>query len=143
MPERLTEVIVTFKPAPHLIFNNFCRVSEQISNKLVIRVQPDEGISLKILCKKPGFEMGLHTVSMNFNYSAAFDGVLPEAYERLILDALNGDATLFMRSDEIEAAWGYITPILNCLKNREVKVKKYAAGSLGPELCGFFGLNIC
>lgn len=143
MPERLTEVIVTFKPAPHLIFNNFCHVSEQVSNKLVIRVQPDEGISLKIFCKKPGFEMGLQTVSMNFNYSSSFDGSLPEAYERLILDALNGDATLFMRSDEIEAAWNYITPILNCLKNREVKVKKYAAGSLGPELCGIFGLNIC
>lgn len=143
MPERLTEVIVTFKPAPHLIFSNFCHMSEAVSNKLVIRVQPDEGISLKIFCKRPGFDMSLQPVSMDFNYSSSFDASLPEAYERLILDALNGDATLFMRSDEIEAAWKFITPVIESLRNGKVEVKKYAAGTLGPELCGFFGLNLC
>jgi len=143
MPERLTEVIVTFKPAPHMIFNSLCNMSESVSNRLVIRVQPDEGISLKIFCKRPGFETELQPVSMNFNYSGSFEASLPEAYERLILDALNGDATLFMRSDEIEAAWNYITPVLECLKNKKIELKNYAAGTPGPELCDFFGLNLC
>jgi len=143
MPERLTEVIVTFKPAPHMIFNSLCNMSEPVSNRLVIRVQPDEGISLKIFCKRPGFETELQPVSMNFNYSGSFEASLPEAYERLILDALNGDATLFMRSDEIEAAWNYITPVLECLKNKKIELKNYAAGTPGPELCDFFGLNLC
>lgn len=143
MPERLSEIIITFKPAPHLIFNNLCASQEAVSNELTIRIQPDEGISLKIFCKRPGFETRLQPVSMNFNYSASFDQKMPEAYERLILDALNGDATLFMRSDEIETAWNYITPILKCLEQKRVKLDKYAAGSPGPDLCEFFGLNLC
>jgi glucose-6-phosphate 1-dehydrogenase len=143
MPERLSEIIITFKPAPHLLFNNLCASQEAISNELTIRIQPDEGISLKIFCKRPGFETRLQPVSMNFNYSASFDQKMPEAYERLILDALNGDATLFMRSDEIETAWNYITPILKCLEQKRVTLNEYAAGSLGPKLCEFFGLDLC
>ncbi len=143
MPERLSEIIITFKPAPHLIFNNLCASQEAVSNELTIRIQPDEGISLKIFCKQPGFETRLQPVLMNFNYSASFDQKMPEAYERLILDALNGDATLFMRSDEIETAWNYITPILKCLEQKRVTINKYAAGSLGPKLCEFFGLDLC
>ncbi len=143
MPQRLSEVIITFKPAPHLLFNNLCASKEAISNELIIRIQPDEGISLKIFCKRPGFETLLQPVSMNFNYSLSFGQKMPEAYERLILDALNGDATLFMRSDEIEAAWNYITPILKCLEQKLVMLNKYDAGSLGPGLCEFFGLDLC
>ncbi|HNY11381.1 MAG TPA: glucose-6-phosphate dehydrogenase [Candidatus Wallbacteria bacterium] len=158
MSERLTEVIVTFKPAPHMIFKNICDVDDYTklkdadsispscsapANKLIIRIQPDEGISLKIFSKIPGFEMGLQPVMMNFNYSTSFNGKLPEAYERLILDSLLGDATLFMRSDEIEASWEYITPVLECIKACGVPLKHYEANSPGPSLCEFFGLNIC
>ena len=157
MSERVTEVIVTFKPAPHMIFKNICNVDDYTklkdaysispcsapANKLIIRIQPDEGISLKIFSKTPGFEMGLQPVMMNFNYSTSFGEILPEAYERLILDSLLGDATLFMRSDEIEASWEYITPVLECAKKGAVPLKYYEANSPGPSLCEFFGLNIC
>ncbi len=157
MSARVTEVVVTFKPAPHMIFKNICSIDDYTklkdaysvsscsapANKLIIRIQPDEGISLKIFSKIPGFEMGLQPVMMNFNYATSFDEILPEAYERLILDSLLGDATLFMRSDEIEASWEYITPVLECAKNGSVPLKHYEAGSPGPSLCEFFGLNIC
>ncbi len=143
MPERSSEVIIKFKPAPHLIFNKLCNMPFTASNELIIKIQPDEGILLKIFCKLPGFEMRLQPVSMNFNYSSSFDKKLPEAYERLILDTLNGDATLFMRSDEIEAAWNYITPVLNCLDKKKINIFKYAAGAPEPELCDFFGIKLC
>jgi len=143
MPERLTEVIVTFKPAPHSIFNNLCNLPGPSYNRLVIKVQPDEGISLDVICKEPGFEMNLRPVTMGFNYRTSFDKAMPEAYERLIIDALNGEATLFMRSDEIEAAWAFITPILECVKSGEPELRVYASGSPGPDLCEFFGLNLC
>jgi len=141
MAVRLTEVTVDFWPAPHPIFQNVMNRGDRYSNRIIIRVQPDEGISLRIFSKAPGFKMEPKPVTMNFNYSTSFAEKLPEAYERLILDALNGDATLFMRSDEIEAAWEYITPLLDCSKVSCTPLKYYASGTPGPDCCDFNGDN--
>lgn len=137
LAERATEVIVNFRPAPHLIFRGAFGDRHPAANRIIIRVQPDEGISLRIFSKAPGFEMRPRPVTMDFDYSSSFGQKLPEAYERLILDALNGDATLFMRSDEIEAAWEFISPILECSGVSCVPLKFYESGSTGPD-CGDF-----
>ncbi|MEZ7892175.1 MAG: glucose-6-phosphate dehydrogenase [Candidatus Wallbacteria bacterium] len=132
MPERVAEAVVTFKPVPHLIFRNMCCRKDILPNKLIIRIQPDEGISLKIFSKTPGFGMDLRPITLGFNY-AANNEIMPEPYERLILDASNGDSALFMRSDEIEAAWKYITPITECLKEGRIELKKYKANGEIPD----------
>src|SRR5579872_1687554 len=101
---------------------------------LVVRIQPDEGIALKFVAKVPGPSMTLRPVTMDFRYGSTFGGSGPEAYERLILDALIGDPTLFARADEVSAAWRFITPILEGWARsgpRDVKMPNYDAGTWG------------
>ena len=118
LPRRVTEIAVQFKLPPLQLFRtvecagDFCDLREAKPSVLVFRIQPDEGISLSFSAKRPGMQLDLHPVEFEFDYGNSFHAELPEAYERLLLDALRGDATLFMRSDELEAAWEFVTPIL-------------------------------
>lgn len=139
LPRRVTEVAVQFKLPPLRLFRtvecagDFCDLTEAQPNVLAFRIQPDEGISLSFSAKGPGMQLDLHPVRFEFDYGQSFTRALPEAYERLLLDALRGDATLFMRSDELEAAWEFITPILRAWQDGPPpEFPNYAAGSWGP-----------
>jgi glucose-6-phosphate 1-dehydrogenase len=112
LPAQATEIAIHFQKVPHLLFAQTA-VEEIDPNVLVIRVQPDEGISLAFGTKVPGPEVNVATVDMEFDYESDFGSGSPEAYERLLLDCMNGDATLFTRSDEIEQAWEIIEPVLD------------------------------
>ena len=107
----MTEIAVTLKPVPHLAFQSTGSVGVQ-ANQIILTVQPDEGVSVSLGAKIPGPRMRIRPVNMEFRYGTSFLSESPEAYERLILDAMRGDATLFTRNDEIEALWGIIDPIL-------------------------------
>jgi len=111
LPKRTTEIAIQFKAVPRILFNKD-RDAPLEPNVLSLRIQPNEGIALRIGVKVPGYEARIQPVTMDFGYSAAFGVEPPEAYERLILDALLGDSTLFTRRDEVEAQWRFITPIL-------------------------------
>jgi glucose-6-phosphate 1-dehydrogenase len=139
MARRVTEIAVQFKLPPLRLFRtvecegDFCDLTEARPSVLVFRIQPDEGISLSFSTKRPGMSLDLHPVLMDFDYKKSFHQPLPEAYERLLLDALRGDATLFMRSDELAAAWEFVTPILEAWQREPPKnFPNYAAGSWGP-----------
>jgi glucose-6-phosphate 1-dehydrogenase len=111
LARRLTEIAVTLKPVPHLAFQSTGSVGVQ-ANQVILTVQPDEGVSVSLGAKIPGTRMRIRPVNMEFRYGTSFLSESPEAYERLILDAMRGEATLFTRNDEIEALWGIIDPIL-------------------------------
>jgi glucose-6-phosphate 1-dehydrogenase len=133
LPTRVTEVVIHFKKTPHHLFtqNNLCDVS---CNQLIIRIQPDEGILLKFGMKMPGAGFEIKDVSMDFHYSDLTDAYIPEAYERLILDCMLGDATLYARTDAVEACWRFVDPILKAWKERpNIKIYGYPAGTWGPE----------
>ncbi len=139
LQRRFTEIAVHFQLPPLRLFRtvecagDVCDLTAAQATVLVFRIQPDEGISLSFSAKRPGMQLDLQPVRFDFNYGTSFHGPLPEAYERLIFDALRGDATLFMRSDELEAAWEFVTPILKAWKNTAPpKFPNYAAGSWGP-----------
>jgi len=139
LPRRVTEIAVQFKLPPMQLFRtvecagDFCDLSEAKPSILVFRIQPDEGISLSFSAKRPGMQLDLHPVEFEFGYGHSFHAELPEAYERLLLEALRGDATLFMRSDELEAAWEFVTPILDAWNAAlPPQFPNYAAGSWGP-----------
>jgi glucose-6-phosphate 1-dehydrogenase len=102
-------------------------------NQLVLTVQPNEGVSLSLMAKIPGSRMRLRPVNMEFLYGSAFLSQSPEAYERLILDAMRGDATLFTRDDEVEAQWRICDPILEAWSRLPGPLPRYPAGSQGPE----------
>src|SRR5262249_46381383 len=118
LPRRVTEIAVQFKLPPMQFFRtvecegDVCDLREAKPSVLLFRIQPNEGISLSFSAKRPGMQLGLHPVQFDFDFGTSFKVELPEAYERLLLDSLRGDATLFMRSDELEAAWEFVTPIL-------------------------------
>ena len=131
LARRLAEVVLHFKPLPHGLFRNAPGATDE-PNALVMRLQPDEGISLRFATKVPGGGISMRDVTMDFRYGAAFGSSTPEAYERLILDAMRGDATLFTRADEVEAQWAFIDPILRGWHEQEAPVAPYAAGSWGP-----------
>jgi glucose-6-phosphate 1-dehydrogenase len=130
LPRRVTEIGVLFKKAPHLPFSQ-TDTEELGHNQLVIRVQPDEGITLKFGSKVPGSMMEVRDVSMDFLYGEAFTESSPEAYERLILDVLLGDATLFPRNAEVEASWRVIDPLESFWAGKTPE--KYRAGEWGPK----------
>ncbi|MCE9562397.1 MAG: glucose-6-phosphate dehydrogenase [Planctomycetes bacterium] len=150
LPRRVTEVAVEFKRAPTGLFTaavrggglcdrgcdcgatcECCNAGNQM-NTLVFRIQPDEGISLSFAAKRPGMRLVLGPVEMAFGYAGSFDEPVPEAYERLLLDALRGDPTLFLRSDEVAAAWTFVDPILAAWRDDSSAVPNYAAGTWGP-----------
>jgi glucose-6-phosphate 1-dehydrogenase len=132
LPRKLTEIAVTLRPVPHLAFQTSGSLGVQ-PNQIVLTVQPDEGVSVSLGAKIPGTRMRIRPVNMEFHYGTSFMSESPEAYERLILDAMRGDATLFTRNDEIEALWGIIDPILSAWgADTETPVPQYAAGTSGP-----------
>jgi glucose-6-phosphate 1-dehydrogenase len=132
LSRKITEIAVTLKPVPHLAFQSSGSVGVQ-SNQIILTVQPDEGVSVSLGAKIPGTRMRIRPVNMEFRYGTSFMSESPEAYERLILDAMRGDATLFTRGDEIEALWGIIDPILSAWhEDTTTPVPQYAAGSAGP-----------
>ena len=101
---------------------------------LTLRIQPDEGITLRFGSKVPGLDLNVGTVAMDMSYKETFGGEPPEAYERLLLDAMRGDATLFSRRDAVEASWAWITPILQYFdRHRPTDLPNYEPGSWGPE----------
>ncbi len=131
LPKSGAEIAVQFKQAPGVLFNQ----GNDSSNNLVIRIQPDEGISLRMQAKLPGGALRIEPVKMDFQYGSAFGRPSPEAYERLILDAMAGDATLFARRDEVEEAWKFVDPILNAWHTEaadQPPLTTYPAGSPGP-----------
>jgi glucose-6-phosphate 1-dehydrogenase len=130
LPRRVTEIGVMFKKAPHLPFSE-TDTEELGHNQLVIRVQPDEGVTLKFGSKVPGTSMEVRDVAMDFLYGEAFTETSPEAYERLILDVLIGEATLFPRNDEVDASWRVIDPLEEFWAGQEPYL--YRAGEWGPK----------
>jgi glucose-6-phosphate 1-dehydrogenase len=132
LPKRLSEIAIQFRQAPLLLFNQ--TPTEQMSpNLLVIRIQPDEGISLKFTAKQPGPSVHVRPVNMDFRYASSFGMASASAYERLVLDCMLGDPTLFAHRDAVEAAWGIITPILEAWTSQPASsFPNYAAGTWGP-----------
>ncbi len=131
LDRKLTEVRIVFKaPATNI----FCNLNEcPPANELVIRVQPDEGIHFKIINKEPGFKMRFHSTELALSYKSAFsEHIIPEAYECLLLDVINGDKSLFIRKDELAAAWDIFTPALHEMAAEKIKPEPYPFGSEGP-----------
>ncbi len=132
MPKRATEVAIQFKSVPHMVFDH-SPLNYIEPNALVMRIQPNEGISLKFNAKTPGHAMNLRAVDMEFRYGASFGGRLSDAYERLLLDCMLGDPTLYARRDAVEAGWEFAQPILDFWAlDRAQPVPSYSAGSWGP-----------
>jgi glucose-6-phosphate 1-dehydrogenase len=133
LARKVTEIAVQLKPVPHLAFQSQGSVGVQ-PNQLILTVQPNEGVSLSLGAKIPGSSMRIRPVNMEFLYGSAFMSQSPEAYERLILDAMRGDATLFTRNDEVLAQWSIIDPILKAWREEDDEpLHEYASGSAGPE----------
>ncbi len=132
LARKVTEIAVTLKPVPHQAFEAEGSVGVQ-PNQLILTVQPNEGVSLSLGAKIPGTRMRIRPVNMEFLYGTSFLSQSPEAYERLITDAMRGDPTLFTRDDEVEAQWRIIDPILERWDKGDAPVYQYAAGSHGPD----------
>jgi len=130
LPKRVTEIAIQFKPAPLAMFDGDAPATAP--NLLIVRIQPEEGISLKFLSKQPGAGMRLRPVSMDFNYGSSFGERSPSAYETLLLDAIVGDATLYTRQDMVEASWRVVEPIENVWRETKHDFPNYPAGSWGP-----------
>jgi glucose-6-phosphate 1-dehydrogenase len=135
LPKKTTEISIHFKDAPGVLFNSLPGAEIVPGNVLVIRIQPDEGISLGIRSKLPGPSARLQPVKMDFRYQTAFRKSSPEAYERLLLDAMAGDATLFARKDEVETAWQFVDAIEDAWHKSDDPpvMAEYPAGSWGPK----------
>ncbi|MCG8485942.1 MAG: glucose-6-phosphate dehydrogenase [Chromatiales bacterium] len=134
LSHRMTEVSVFFRPVPLCLFGRDDVCQDLEPNVLTIRIQPDAGMALKISSKKPGDDLEVSSVEMDFNYSETYEHPIKDAYERLLLDAVKGDATLFARRDEVEFAWRFVTPILQSWQAESKKQPRfYAEGSEGPE----------
>jgi glucose-6-phosphate 1-dehydrogenase len=130
LAKRTTEIMIQFRCAPHLVF----RDRDIEPNRLVLNIQPDEGISVSFGAKRPGTEMSIGNVTMNFSYREAFGGTSRSAYATLVNDCLRGDATLFDRGDSVEAAWSIVDPILDVWSAaRTGTVPTYAASTWGPK----------
>jgi len=135
LPKKGTEISIHFKHAPKVLFNASEGAASMPGNVLVIRIQPNEGISLGMRSKRPGPAASLQAVKMDFQYETSFGKSSPEAYERLLLDAMAGDATLFARKDEVETAWRYVDQIENAWHKspQPPAMAEYPAGSWGPR----------
>ena len=131
LARKVTEIAVTLKPVPHLAFKQDGSLGVQ-PNQLVLTMQPNEGVSLSLGAKIPGTRMRIRPVNMEFLYGTAFLSQSPEAYERLILDAMRGEATLFTRNDEVEAQWRICDPIVSQWAADATLLPQYLAGSQGP-----------
>ena len=130
MADQLAEIVVRFKSVPHAIFAQPGGTTQP--NCLIIRLQPDEGLQLSLMAKTPGDGMRLKPVDLELDFRETFKMPRMEAYERLLLDVLRGQLTLFMRSDELEAAWEWVEPILNYWEQEEIEPLPYTSGTWGP-----------
>ncbi len=129
---KASEIVVQFKRPPEILFGKDAKYALS-PNLLVIRIQPNEGITLYLNSKTPGLETRLQPIELAFGYETTFGSNTPEAYERLILDALNGDGTLFIRGDEAETSWGLLSPVLDYWQDQRSKgLESYASGTWGP-----------
>ena len=136
---KMTEIRMRFREVPS---NIFCRMGEcPEANELIIRVQPDEAIMFRIVNKEPGLTMKLSSTQLDLQYEAAYDDNIPDAYESLLLDVMRGEKSLFIRSDELEAAWDVFTPALHAIDAGEIRPLPYAFGSCGPESAETLGLT--
>ena len=132
LAERVSEIVIAFRPVPHSVFEPAAGPIE--ANRLVIRLQPHEGVKLWLMTKDPGpGGMRLRSVPLDMSFATAFQVRNPDAYERLVLDVVRGNQTLFMRRDEVEAAWTWIEPILEAWSNSNALPKPYTAGTWGPS----------
>ncbi|MFL5675022.1 MAG: glucose-6-phosphate dehydrogenase [Chloroflexota bacterium] len=132
LPKRATEIAIQYRDVPHRLFKD--EGVEPDPNLLAIRIQPDEGIMLRFGAKVPGLRLDIRSVTMDFTYGSAFSVDSPDAYETLILDALQGDASLFTRADEVEEAWDIVDPIINAwAEGPPPTFPNYEAGTWGPE----------
>jgi len=135
LARKVTEIAVTLKPVPHLAFSQDGSLGV-LPNQLILTLQPNEGVALRLGAKIPGSRMVIRPVHMEFLYGTAFLSQSPEAYERLITDAMRGDATLFTRDDEVEAQWRICDPILKYWESAHPSnepLPQYEAGSQGPR----------
>jgi glucose-6-phosphate 1-dehydrogenase len=130
LPKRATEIAIQYNTAPHALFTPDGTTMRP--NLLILRIQPEEGISLRFLSKLPGSGMRLRPVSMDFNYGSSFGERSPSAYETLLVDALIGDATLYTRQDMVEASWRAVQPILDDWATRKFDFPNYEPGTWGP-----------
>jgi glucose-6-phosphate 1-dehydrogenase len=129
MKKRVTEIALRFQDVPHRLFEQ-----SRVPNTLALQIQPDEGIAIKFETKVPGSRPQIQPVCMEFRYGESFEGKPPEAYERLILDALLGDSTLFIRRDEVRASWSYIDSLMEVWQSDcDRKLPQYTSGSWGPD----------
>lgn len=133
MPRRVTEVALSFKRAPHLPFAA-TDTTELGTNALVMRIQPDEGVTLRFGAKVPGTQMEIREVSMDFGYGGSFTESSPEAYERLILDVLLGDPPLFPQQEEVELSWQILDPVLDYWASVDEPLEQYPSGTWGPTV---------
>jgi glucose-6-phosphate 1-dehydrogenase len=132
LADRVSEIVVQFRPIPHSIFE--AEAGEIVSNRLVMRLQPDEGVRMQIMIKDPGpGGMRLRQVPLDMSFAQAFNVRNPDAYERLIMDVIRGNQTLFMRRDEVDAAWAWVDPILEAWAASREAPKGYTAGTWGPS----------
>ena len=138
LPKRVTEIVIEFKRPPLNLFNtvecdgDLCNLVDARPNQLVLRIQPKESIFLRFSTKRPGMQYQVEPVMMDFDYEDHFSEELPEAYERLLLDVIRGDSTLFTRSDELLAAWKFVDPVLDLWESGSAGLDFYPAGTWGP-----------
>jgi glucose-6-phosphate 1-dehydrogenase len=132
LARKVTEIAVTLRPVPHLAFERDGAAGVR-PNQLVLTLQPNEGVSLSLGAKVPGARMRIRPVNMEFLYNTAFLSQSPEAYERLIVDAMRGEATLFTRNDEVEAQWRICDPILAAWERQRKHLAQYPSGAQGPR----------
>ena len=135
LARKVTEIAITLHPIPHLAFRQEGSVGVR-PNQMVLTIQPNEGVSLSIVAKIPGTRLAVRPVQMEFTYGTSFMSESPEAYERLVLDAMRGDATLFTRNDEVEAQWTVVDPIVSTWAQTPGPLPQYAAGTQGPTEVG-------
>jgi glucose-6-phosphate 1-dehydrogenase len=132
LASRVSEIVIQFRPIPHSVFDG--QAGPIMANRLVIRLQPDEGVKLWIMIKDPGpGGMRLQHVPLDMSFASVFGVRNPDAYERLLMDVVRGNQTLFMRRDEVEAAWRWVDPILEAWRNSREAPKPYTAGTWGPS----------
>jgi glucose-6-phosphate 1-dehydrogenase len=131
MQDRLAEIVVNFRDVPHALFPS--ATGERVPNRLVIRLQPDEGLELHMMAKVPGDEMRVRPVALNLDFAETYGTRQWDAYERLLMDVIRGKLTLFMRRDELDAAWRWIEPILEGWEKDPTPPRSYTAGTWGPS----------
>ena len=128
MAKKDTEVIVTFKSVPHSLFSS-AGLPEMPLNILAFHIQPEEGIALRFQAKRPGSKICMGTLAMNFSYKQVFGVEMPDSYQRLLLDCMAGDQTLFTRFDSVQVAWQLLTPLLEAWEKSPEVLVEYPAGS--------------